>query len=136
MFTSEFRKVGELALPPFSGTRVMMLPIIIGERGSMPESVSHYAWTAWRLAHMADPAHLGEVGYLTIDEKLVPAGRTHRRAGMHVDGGQDRGWGGGGRPWASATGMLTVSSHGGCRAWAQDFAGDVGDEGDCEHLFD
>lgn len=136
MFTSEFRKVGDLTLPPFTGTRVMMLPIIIGERSSLPEFMSHYSWTAWHLAHMAEPEHLGKVGYLTVDEKLVPAGRTHRRAGMHVDGGSGRGWGGGGGWGSRATGMLTVASHVGCRAFAQDFQGEVGDEGDCEHLFD
>jgi len=133
-FTSTFRKVGDISLPPFSGTRVMMLPIVIGDRSSMPDFVSHYAWTAWRLAQMADPSHLDEVGYLTIDEKLVPAGKTHRRAGLHVDGGIDSPWGGSQRPWASATGMLTVSSHAGCKAWAQEFDGEVGDEGSCEHL--
>ena len=111
MFTSAFRKVGELKLPPYSGTRVMMLPIVLGHRATLPEFVSHYSWTAQRMFDMTDPAHLGKVGYLTIDEKLVLAGRTHRRAGMHVDGGNDRGWGGGGG-WASkAHGMLTVSSH-------------------------
>ena len=135
MFTSEFRKVGDLTLPSFSGTRVMMLPIVIGERGSLPDFVSHYKHTAWRLAQMCDADHLGKVGYLTIDEKLVPFGRTHRRAGMHVDGGEGRGWGGG-RPWASKAGMLTVSSHPGCRAWAQEFDGEVGDEGSCDHLAD
>lgn len=135
MFTSKFHKVGDIKLPPFSGTRVMMLPIIIGEQESMPDFVSHYRWTAWRLANMA-PEHLGKVGYLTVDEKIVPAGLTHRRAGMHVDGGTMGAWGGGGpRPWASnATGMLTVSSAAGCRAWAQEFDGEVGHEGDCEHL--
>ena len=136
MFTSAFRKVGELKLPPYSGTRVMMLPIVLGHRATLPEFVSHYSWTAQRMFDMTDPAHLGKVGYLTIDERLILAGRTHRRAGMHVDGGNDRGWGGGGG-WASkAHGMLTVSSHVGCRAWAQDFDGEVGEEGSCEHLFD
>lgn len=136
MFTSEFHKVGEVSLPPFTSTRVMMLPVVIGDRDSIPDFAAHYKWTAWRLAHMADPEHLGKVGYLTIDEKIVLAGTTHRRAGMHVDGGNDRGWGGGGGWAGKATGMLTVSSHAGCRAWAQEFEGEVGDEGDCEHLFD
>jgi hypothetical protein len=134
MFTSSFRKVGDVSLPPFSGTRVMMLPIIIGDRSSIPDFVSHYAWTAWRLAHMANPSHLDEVGYLTIDEKLVPTGLTHRRAGLHVDGGKDKGWGGGGGWSSKESGMLCVSSPSGCRVWAQDFEGEVGEENDCEHL--
>ena len=134
-FASKFHKVGNLKLPRFSGTRVMMLPIVIGERESLPDFIAHYRWTAWRLAQMADTEHLGKVGYLTIDEKPVEAWKTHRRAGLHVDGGDEHGWGGGGRPWASnATGMLTVSSHHGCVAWAQNFDGEVGEEGSCEHL--
>lgn len=136
MFTSKFHKVGSIALPKFSGTRVMMLPIIIGDSESLPDFVAHYKSAAGTLFGMS-PAHAGQVGYLTIDEKIVQPSQTHRRAGMHVDGGEGRGWGGGGRPWASnATGMLTVSSHPGCRAWAQEFSGEVGDEGSCGHLRD
>jgi hypothetical protein len=134
MFTSTFREVGEVKLPPFSGTRVMMLPIILGGVSTFPDFVLHYWDVAWCLFRMMDAKHLGKVGYLTIDEKTVALGRTHRRAGLHVDGGEGRGWGGG-APWASrATGMLTVSSHAGCCAWAQQFHGEVGEEGSCEHL--
>jgi len=137
MFTSKFHKVGLVSLPKFSGTRVMMLPIVIGDTLSLPDFVGHYRESAKSLFNMA-PSHTGRVGYLTVDEKLVNPNQTHRRAGMHVDGGDGRGWGGGGsRPWASnATGMLTVSSHPGCRVWAQDFNGEVGDEGSCDHLRD
>lgn len=137
MFTSEFRQVGEIQLPPFTDTRVMMLPIFIGDKDSLPDFMSHYRWTAHRLFGMTSPVHHGKVGYLTVDEKVVETDQTHRRAGLHVDGGtsrgMDRGWGGGGRPWA-ANGMLTVSSHIGCRAWAQDFSGEPEEEGNCEHL--
>lgn len=134
MFTSTFRKVGEVGLPPFAAIRVMMLPIIIGDADSLPQFVATYHPTVCSLARMADSEHLGKVGYLTIDEKTVYAGLTHRRAGLHVDGGDSRGWGGGGGWGSRATGMLTVSSRAGCRAWAQDFDGEVGYEGDCEHL--
>jgi hypothetical protein len=112
----------------------MMLPIVIGDAFSIPDVITHYSDLLSNFACMAQ-SHIGKVGYLTVDEKIVQPNQTHRRAGMHVDGGEGRGWGGGGRPWASnATGMLTVSSHPGCRVWAQDFTGEVGDEGSCDHL--
>jgi hypothetical protein len=138
MFTSTFKKVGDITLPLFSGTRVMMLPFVIGERHSLPDFISHYRWIAHQLFSMINPDHLGKVGYLTIDEKIVESGKTHRRSGLHVDGGPGRGWGGGpGGAWASkASGMLTVSSHTGCRVWGQEFDGEVGEEGSCEHLVD
>jgi hypothetical protein len=137
MFNSDFKKVGELTLPSFTGTRVMMMPIVIGERYSLPFILRRYRTTAMRLFSMTDPAHLGQIGYLTVDERTVNAGSTHRRAGMHVDGGSAAAWGGGpSGPWANSTGMLTVSSYVGCRAWKQLFKGEVGEEGNCEHLFD
>lgn len=134
MFTSKFSKVGVTSLPPFSGTRVMMLPILIGDVDSFPDFVHQYRPTAHNL-FLIKPEYFGRVGYLTVDEKVVDSRQTHRRAGLHVDGGSGRGWGGG--TWAHrSTGMLTVSSHPGCRAWAQDFLGEVGDEGSCDHLRD
>lgn len=98
------------------------------------------------LSGMADFA--GQVGYLTIDEKMVEPGETHRRRGLHVDGvyangaggwsggSGGGGWGGGDAPGMKATGMLTVSSVSGCRAWCQDFKGWPGAEGECDHLSD
>ena len=91
----------------------------------------------------------GKVGYLTICEKHLSEGETHRRAGKHVDGVYKNaagGWGGGGGGWGGgidptpglemqkSTGMLTASSVRGCKAWKQDFSGWPGDEGECEHL--
>lgn len=134
MFTSTFKQVGTVTLPPFSGTRVMMLPVLIGKTETLPDFVSHYRDAATHLFGMAKAEYTGMVGYLTVDEKEVNPDRTHRRAGLHVDGGSGRGWGGGGGWGSRATGMLTVASHPGCRAWAQDFIGEVGDEGSCDHL--
>lgn len=135
-FESCFHRVAPLPLPAFSGTRVMMMPLILGDPDSIPEFLSHWKATLMKLFEMG--GHAGEVGYLTLDEKRVAAGATHRRAGAHVDGvyqGRAGGWGGGG--WGSAgNGMLTVSSVPGCRAWAQRFEGWPGLEGECDHLLE
>jgi len=132
MFTSTFKKIGDVVLPPYTETRVMMLPFIIGDQDSLPSFVAQYRDP---MLHMtADSEHVGRVGYLTVDEKMVEAGKSHRRSGLHVDGGPLRGWGGGGGWSSKATGAITVSSHIGCRAWEQEFDGQPQDEGDCEHL--
>jgi hypothetical protein len=137
-FKSTFHQVGELEFPDFSGTRVQMMPIILGDVWSVPETLAHYSEALKRLFALG--GHTGEVGYLTIDEKVLQPGETHRRPGLHVDGifqGRVGGsWGGGGG-WASvATGMLTVSSAPGCRAFSQEFSGWPGMEGECDHLAD
>jgi len=136
-FSSTFRKVGSTELPSFSGLRLMMMPVIIGDASSLPELAAPYTSTFSNLSSMSDPCHLGKVGYLTVDEKPVAPNQTHRRSGKHVDGvyqGQAGGWGGGGGWGSAGAGMLTVSSHPGCIAWNQDFEGWPGWEGECDHL--
>lgn len=137
-FDSVFERVAEVQLPKFSGVRVMMLPVIIGDVNSLPDFVSGYRTCFEQMCAHAQE-HNGKVGYLTIDEKVVEPKSTHRRGGAHVDGvynGGAGGWGGGGGgSWGShGNGMLTVSSPAGCRAWNQFFEGWPGMEGEAEHL--
>lgn len=141
-FDSVFERVGEVKLPEFSGVRVMMLPVIIEDVNSLPDFVAGYK-QAFKTMCETEQAkkHSGEVGYLTIDEKVVPANKTHRRSGAHVDGvyhGGVGGWGGGaGGSWGGhGNGMLTVSSVAGCKAWKQWFEGWPGWEGEADHLMD
>lgn len=138
-FTSAFKKVGPINLPEFSGLRVMMLPVVLNDLGTVPDMLDGYRDTLAGLFGMC-PSHAGKVGYITIDEKRVGPSATHRRAGKHVDGiyqGRNGSWGGGGGSWGSAgSGMLTVSNPAGCRAWDQEFDGWPGYEGECDHLSD
>ncbi len=136
-FKSTFKKVGDLVLPKFSGKRIMMMPLILGDPKSIPDFLEEWKETIAQLAALG--AHPGEIGYLTIDEKIVKKEETHRRQGAHVDGayhGSFGVWGGGsGGGWGSlGNGMLTVSSHPGCKAWNQEFIGNVGLEGEADHL--
>jgi len=154
-FISDCTKVGTLELPAFSGTRVMMLPLILGDAETIPDDMSHWKQCLSRLFQWVLPELQGRVGYLTIDEKTVPAGETHRRAGLHVDGVyRDKAnnscgsWGGGGvwggsgsgGSWGGsnrgtpAYGMMTVSNPAGCVAYRGIFDGIPGDNGECEHL--
>lgn len=140
-FYSDVRARGEVTFPEFTGARVMMMPVIMGERKSLPEELAQYRplfaklSKAWGLRRRS---MIGAVGYLTIDEQIVPEGRTHRRPGIHVDGiGPDRklgGWGGGGGYASSEFGMVLASTHVGCRAWKQWFAGYPDANGDCAIL--
>jgi hypothetical protein len=137
-FNSHCGPISLISLPEFSDTRIMMMPVIVGDVESIPASLRKWESSiavlfACDVVHTPSRSNQGKVGYLTIDEKEVMAGETHRRAGMHVDGGSGKGWGGGG--WGSrSTGMLTTSNVVGCRAWVQSFEGEPGDEGNCEHL--
>lgn len=140
-FESVFARVEEIQLPQPSGIRIMMLPVVIGSADSLPEYLSAWRDTFTKLSGMA-PKHKGQIGYLTIDEKQVSPGDSHRRPAPHVDGiyqGGAGGWGGGhtGGTWGGVgNGMLTVSSPAGCRAWNQEFTGWPGYEGECDHLAD
>jgi len=153
-FESVFKAHGAVALPGFSGTRIMMMPVRLGDMSTLPDTLGPYKDVIAALFSLQD--YDGETGYITIDEKSILPGEAHRRAGKHVDGiyrstagswGGGGGWAGGGKPApkkgprpainpssAHGTGMLTVSSHAGCKAWNQSFSGWPGDEGECEHL--
>lgn len=83
MFTSTFCYRGKVDLPDFSGIRVMMMPVVLGHQSSVPDSLDAYRPVLDRLFEMG--GHRGEIGYLTIDEKRLRPGSTHRRKGLHVD---------------------------------------------------
>jgi hypothetical protein len=134
MFLSELRELGRIDFPKFSGTRVMMMPVLLGDMDSIPGDLRHYCSAVGRLFDASEVK--SGTAYLTIDEKLLGVGQTHRRPGLHVDGamnGKSGSWGGGGNPWAKR-GMLIASNPQGCRAWVQEFAGEPGEEGNCDHL--
>lgn len=135
---SEVIHCGHVALPEFTGTRVMMMPFALdAPSDSLPATL-----TQWKPALESIVTHSKVkkgVGYLTIDEAHVKAGTTHRRPGLHVDGigpnGTIGGWGGGGGSWGQ-NGMLVAASHVGCRAWEKNFDGQAVSNGDCAHLRD
>lgn len=163
MFPSKIVKYAEnIPLPAFRGLRILMMPIIYGDPESVPDKDCLPMLEAMGKVFQS---HKGQVVYLTVDQKRVQPGKTHRRPGLHVDGyphtltdarfsqmpevhgiwagyahggtwGGGGGWGGGKGPmyWFDGTGLLTVSSVVGCRAWNQEFQGDPKPEGDCDHL--
>ena len=134
-FRSEIQALGVVAFPTFANTRIMMMPVRMGDPESLPEDLS-----PWRdlFVALCNMGHLPNgIGYLTIDELRVPKGRTHRRPGIHVDGigedGSAGGWGGGGGGYGKS-GMVLAASHVGCRAYKQSFVGRPAANGCCAHL--
>lgn len=134
MITSEYTRLGPVNLPKFRGVRVMMMPVTLHDPNTIPEGMKQ-----WRRPYMELCSYTEKTGtgYLTIDERLVPKGETHRRAGIHVDGVREAGEAGGWAPpggWGS-TGMITASDVTGCRVYPGKWRNaDVGYDGDCEHL--
>lgn len=137
MFTSVYRKVwnaGALVFPEFTGERVMMMPVILGDLRGVPRQ---YHDLAESLYGVTESRHIGNVGYLTIDERVLNPGETLRRPGLHVDGyyqGRSGAWGGGGSWGSVGNGMLTISSTAHCRAYLGEIDGIPGNEGECSHL--
>ncbi len=137
MIHSTFRKVYQhapTAFPEYSDCRVMMMPVNLGDLGGVPEQ---YHTLVEELYSMTERRHIGQVGYLTIDEKTLAPGETLRRGGKHVDGchqGRAGAYGAGGGYGSVGNGMLTVSSTPHCRAYPGIFDGEPGPEGECEHI--
>jgi len=137
-----------------------MMPIILGDKGSIPSVYEHY-WPLIQacLATMSS-SERGKVGYLTIHESLVKQGCCQRRAGLHVEtpGKLQTGgsftekryyWGCGGAPGGGIIHRDASHVNGGiymassvansCRVWdvqVRDPASVVGKLGDLEHVRD
>ena len=78
-----------VTFPPFRGTCVNMMPIILGAHGSLPDELLPYA--PLLEACPLPASEQGRVGYLTVHESVVvetaEGGCTQRRGGVHAEGG-------------------------------------------------
>lgn len=107
MFNSMYRKLwnhSPIVFPEFSETRIMMMPVRLGDLAGVPEN---YHSVLKQLYAVMESRFAGQIGYLTIDEREIPAGETLRRSGLHVDGyyhGRCGAWGGVADGEASVTG--------------------------------
>ena len=137
MLTSTYRKMWQpkpLEFPVFSSLRIMMMPVMLGSLSGVPKK---YWALVDQLYDMVEYRWRYHIGYLTIDERIVPKGTTLRRSGLHVDGyykGRCGAWGGGGGWGSVGNGMLTVSSTPHCRAYLGRILGEPFNEGECGHL--
>lgn len=118
-----------IQFPKYSGLRCLMMPYIQGEPGSVPREYDAYG-DILRDVFLSR----GDIGYLTIDESMVAAGRPHRgeRAkhgrAIHTEAGKRPfglyGWGGSG--WGDSANvlldrdveiLLANSIDGSCAVW-------------------
>ena len=63
---------------------VNMMPFIFGDHNTLPEECKRYI-PQINLCIDNCQSEYGKVCYLTIDEKFVKAGNSHRREGLHVE---------------------------------------------------
>jgi len=93
MLKSKSKMVKPISLPEYRGDRVYMHAFDIANP-SMPEGYERWNPTLREIA-ACSPKKTG-IAYVTIDEKIVRKGESHRRGGPHTDGNYLFGWGGGG----------------------------------------
>jgi len=107
------RKIKEVSFPEPSGVVINMMPIICGDHDTVPANMRGYL-------DMIDACSFDKDStvYLTIRENKLLAGETQSRPGIHTEGTDTLGWGGG--SWGGTSpdrGVYLASSDGRCRAW-------------------
>ncbi len=139
-----------IVFPEFRGDRLYMHPVDLAKPMDLPEQFSRFKESVEHmLAH--SPVKEG-IAWVTIDEKHIMPGKSHRRGGPHTDGNYLFGWGGGGG-WLTGVdgrvlsedkhiaqyaseggGMLIAASHQGCRGWNVRLEGIPLQGGNCENF--
>jgi len=103
-----FRIIGQVAkFPAYRNRCINMMPIIMGDHKSIPNPFRDYI-PMINMCMQHKKEEMGKVGYLTIDEKYVQAGQSHRRGGLHVERSQALRWGSG---WGGTKGGLFFSNN-------------------------
>lgn len=69
---------GQMAFPDYVGARCYMMPFIQGRGESLPEEYASYARI---VDDFVIPGEEGQIGYITIDESFVDAGKSQRGYG-------------------------------------------------------
>jgi hypothetical protein len=104
--------VNQISFPAFSGVKCNMMPFIQGDSSSIPDVYKTYS-------SIIDENYLekGKIGFLTIDESFVTAGKSQRgynnggvNRNVHIEVGRRADinqWGGnGGSSWGSSNKVL------------------------------
>jgi hypothetical protein len=78
-----FAKCGKVYFPPPMDLNVNMMPIVFGDKSSLPPVLHGYYNLIEELPYMRDD--VGKVGYLTVHESFVEAGKSQRRPGIHIE---------------------------------------------------
>jgi hypothetical protein len=148
---SKIHAVARVALPEFRGDQLYMHHLDV-QKPKLPAQYGRWASTIEALLPSI-PMSEGIV-YLTIDEKQLVPGQTHRRGGAHIDGiwnpaARDHHVPGGhimpahtagrwqGGYWddpKAGGGLLLLSNVEGCRGYLGEFDAIPGEGGDMQHV--
>ena len=107
-----FSLVGLVEFPTPTGRNVNMLPFVMGNKYSLPESLRPYYDPLIAMCPVTKDEY-GKVVYLTVSEGFVDATKTQRRSGLHIEAasgisqhvggrllaGTESNWGGGVSPY-------------------------------------
>lgn len=80
---SKAKEVGKINFPKFEGDKIYMLPFELSNP-ILPDKYKRWEGIVKEMVEMS-PVKQG-TAFLTVDEKEVKAGETHRRGGPHTDG--------------------------------------------------
>jgi len=78
-----FSSCGTVEFPEPTDRNVNMMPFIFGDRSSLPAELQCYHELIETCPYMEEEA--GRVGYLTVHEGFVQAGKAQRREGLHIE---------------------------------------------------
>lgn len=151
MIISNIKEIKQIKLENLPLTQVYMYPINLKETNFLSGECEIYNDIINQMISVL-PKKEGRA-FITIDSKIIEAGKTHRRPGKHVDGNFIFDWGGGGG-WLTGSagrylkpkdhyrqycdnfngGTLIVSDAVGCKAWDGLFKGYARQGGDCSHI--
>lgn len=150
MLRSKSKKIKSMSLPEWKGDRVYMHEFDM-QNPTLPAGYERWSGVVNDIISHS-PKKTG-IAYLTIDEKIVKKGESHRRGGPHTDGNYLYGWGGNGGGWLTGEdgrflprekhinqycsdkgGMLIISSYEACKGWNGEYDGEPNQGGDCSHL--
>lgn len=137
--------IGSVEFPDFSGAMCYMMPFIQGDPDSLPSYLKGYSEVVESMT-----LEVGEVGYMTVDERYVHAGKSQRGYGskertLHTEACRTKTglytWG---RPTWGGTSvyldsdlevLLANSVDNTCMVWDADVS-DTSEDGDLGHLSD
>jgi hypothetical protein len=118
-----------VAFPNPTGININMMPFKPGDLRTLPQECEEYIPLIKACGEHWDD----EICFLTIDERQVEGGKTHRRGGVHTEAGKRAGWGG--DPWGGDGVWMASNMEGTCRVWNTEIPKEnLGEGGCCEHL--
>ena len=78
-----FARCGQVEFPAPADRNVNMMPFVFGDKESLPDDLKCYFPLIEQCPYLKDD--LGKVGYLTVHESYIDAGKAQRREGLHIE---------------------------------------------------